>query len=83
MLCGDLNGKEIPKRGEFIHPSIYLPFYIFTHIYRIHFDVQQKLTTLRISLDNKKKICKERLSLSDMGQFYKYKDIEDIILIVR
>ena len=44
MLCGDLNGKEIPKTGEFIHPSIYLPFYIFTHIYRIHFDVQQKLT---------------------------------------
>ena len=30
---------------EFIHPSIiYLPFYIFTYIYLIHFDVQQKLT---------------------------------------
>ena len=29
---------------EFIHPSIiYLPFYIFTYIYLIHFDVQQKL----------------------------------------
>ena len=46
MLCGDLNGKEIPKRGlsmDGVYPSIYLPFYIFTYIYLIHFDVQQKL----------------------------------------
>ena len=61
MLCGDLNGKEIPKRREFIHPSIYLPFYIFTYVYLIHFYVRQKLiqhckaTPLQYTLIKRKK----------------------------
>ena len=35
MLCGDLNGKEIKKRG------------VYVNIQLIHFAVQQKLTVIK------------------------------------
>ena len=47
MLCGDLYGKEIQKRGEiyiYIYTHTHTYIYIYIYIWLIHFAVQQKLT---------------------------------------
>ena len=39
FFCGDLNGKEIQRRGD-----VYVYVYVYVYVLLIHFAVQKKLT---------------------------------------